>query len=137
MESIRKIIIVFLSVLFISCTSTVPVTLLEIKPLPREVVIQKKLEYEPIFSIMKVLEISEVNGVQKYIIAKLDTDVEEIKIESMGEIAGNNSFDEILGTIKVISKTGGFLKCSIETSTHKIPINSYIRIQIGQKAREQ
>ena len=29
-------------------------------------------------------------------------------------------FDEILGTIKVISKTGGFLKCSIETSTHKI-----------------
>jgi hypothetical protein len=83
MESIRKIIFVFLSVLFISCTSTVPVTLLEIKPLPREVVIQKKLEYEPIFSIMKVLEISEVNGVQKYIIAKLDTDVEEIKIESM------------------------------------------------------
>ena len=91
----------------------------------------------PIFSIMKILEISEVNGIQKYIITKLDADSDEINIDVLGEIAATNSFDEVLGTIKVISKAGGFLKCSIENSTHKIPANSYIRIQIGQKAREE
>ena len=137
MEFIGKITVFLLSIMLFSCTSTTSVALLEIKPLPKEVVIQKKVEYEPIFSIMKILEISEVNGIQKDIITKLDADSDEINIEAMGEIAATNSFDEVLGTVKVVSKTGGFLKCSIENSTHKIPANSYIRIQIGQKAREE
>ena len=137
MEFIGKITVFLLSIMLFSCTSTTSVALLEIKPLPKEVVIQKKVEYEPIFSIMKILEISEVNGIQKYIITKLDADSDEINIEAMGEIAATNSFDEVLGTVKVVSKTGEFLKCSIENSTHKIPANSYIRIQIGQKEREE
>lgn len=137
MEFIGKITVFLLSIMLFSCTSTTSVALLEIKPLPKEVVIQKKVEYEPIFSIMKILEISEVNGIQKYIITKLDADSDEINIEAMGEIAATNSFDEVLGTVKVVSKTGEFLKCSIENSTHKIPANSYIRIQIGQKTREE
>ena len=137
MEFIGKITVFLLSIMLFLCTSTTSVALLEIKPLPKEVVIQKKVEYEPIFSIMKILEISEVNGIQKYIITKLDADSDEINIEAMGEIAATNSFDEVLGTVKVVSKTGEFLKCSIENSTHKIPANSYIRIQIGQKAREE
>ena len=137
MEFIGKITVFLLSIMLFSCTSTTSVALLEIKPLPKEVVIQKKVEYEPIFSLMKILEISEVNGIQKYIITKLDADSDEINIDVLGEIAATNSFDEVLGTIKVISKAGGFLKCSIENSTHKIPANSYIRIQIGQKAREE
>ena len=137
MEFIGKITVFLLSIMLFSCTSTTSVALLEIKPLPKEVVIQKKVEYEPILSIMKILEISEVNGIQKNIITKLDADSDEINIEAMGEIAATNSFDEVLGTVKVVSKTGEFLKCSIENSTHKIPANSYIRIQIGQKTREE
>ena len=86
MEFIGKITVFLLSIMLFSCTSTTSVALLEIKPLPKEVVIQKKVEYEPIFSIMKILEISEVNGIQKYIITKLDADSDEINIDVLGEI---------------------------------------------------
>lgn len=138
MEFIRKIIVIFvlLSAVF-SCKTVTPVTLLEIKPLPREVVIEKKQEYEPVFSVMKILEISEVNGVQKYIIARLEADGAEIKPDALGEIAADTFFAEPIGTVKVLSKTGNFLRCSIETSTHKIPDNAYIRVQIGQKPKEE
>ena len=138
MEFIGKIILpLIFSFCVFSCKTVTPVALLEIKPMPREVVIQKKLEYEPIFSVMKILEISEINGVQKYIIAKLEADSGEIKVDSMGEIAADNSFGNVLGTVKVLSMGGGFLRGAIETSTHKIPAGSYIRVQIGQTAKEE
>ena len=86
---------------------------------------------------MKILEISEVNGVQKYVIAKVEADGKDIENSAMGEIAADLSFENPLGIIKVISRTGDFLRCSIESSTHKIPNNSYIRIQIGEKEKEK
>lgn len=137
MEFVRKITIVLLlvSVLF-SCKTVTPAVLLEIKPLPQEVVIEQKEEYEPVFSVMKVLEISEVNGVQKYIIARLEADGADIQPDALGEIAADSSFAEPIGTIKVLSKTGDFLRCVIDTSTHKIPDTAYIRVQIGQKPKE-
>lgn len=136
MESAGKIILVFLSFLIISCVSSTPLAMLEIKPLPREVVIEHQAEYEPIYATMKVLEISEENGVQKYLFAKVEGEVSEITAGVVGEISGDLSFDKILGNFKVISRNGNFIRCSIETLTHKVPANSYIRIQIGKKKKE-
>lgn len=137
MEFARKIILSILPFAFFSCTSMGSVALIEVKPMPREVVIEVPVEYEPIYAILKIREVSEENGVQKYIFAKLDKDVPEIKAGSLGEISADVSFGEVIGTIKVISKSGGFINCSIENLTHRIPANSYIRIQTGQKAKEK
>lgn len=139
MELVRKISFVFIIVFsLVGCTSTGTLTLAEIKPLPKEVVVEVKQEFEPVYSVMKILEVSEVNGVQKFVIAKLDkVEGKEIAIEMVGEISDDISFEKVLGTFKVTSKAGGFLKGSIETLTHKIPTNSYIRVQIGQKAKEE
>lgn len=138
MEFIRKIaILVCLCLCVFSCKTVIPVALLEVIPLPREVMIEEDSEYEPVFSVMKILEISEVNGVQKYVIAKVEADGKDIENSAMGEIAADLSFENPLGIIKVISRTGDFLRCSIESSTHKIPNNSYIRIQIGEKEKEK
>ena len=134
MEFTRKIIFGLIIILFISCKSTSIVVLQEIKPLPKEVVVQKKLEYEPIYSSMKILEVSEVNGIQKFILAKLDSSAINIEIDLIGEISLDSSFSEIIGTFKVTSKSGGFLKGTIITTTHRIPTNSYLRVQIGQQA---
>lgn len=79
---------------------------------------------------------AEENGVQKYLYAKLDGDVPEIMAGVMGEISVEATFSEVIGTFKVITKDGGFVRGSIESLTHKVPANSFIRIQIGQKAKE-
>ena len=128
----------FIGFTFYSCKSSqdVVLTLAEIKPLPKEVVIEKKLEYEPIYTNLKILEVSEVNGIQKYIIAKNDTESGVLEVGMIGEIAIDNNFSEIIGTGKISSLRSGFLECEIENTTHKVPINSYIRFQIGKKAKE-
>ena len=54
----------------------------------------------------------------------------------MGEISVEATFSEVIGTFKVVSKDGGFVRGSIESLTHKVPSNSFIRIQTGQKAKE-
>ena len=64
-------------------------------------------------------------------------DIPEVKAGSLGEISADVSFGEVIGTFKVISKSGGFVNCLIENLTHRIPANSYIRIQTGQKAKEK
>lgn len=135
MEFARKIMLFVEVFLFCSCKTILPAALAEVKPLPREVVVEKKVEYEPVYAVMKVLEVSEENGVQKYLLAKTDGDNKEITAGVYGEIAADISFEPVLGTFKVLGIQGGFIRCSIETLTHKIPSNSFVRIQIGQKAR--
>ena len=137
MEFARKIILFVFPFACLSCTTMGSISLLEVKPLPREVVIEVPVEYEPIYAILKIREVSEENGVQKYIFAKLDKDIPEVKAGSLGEISADVSFGEVIGTFKVISKSGGFVNCLIENLTHRIHANSYIRIQTGQKAKEK
>lgn len=135
MELARKMMPLVAAFVFCSCKTILPATLAEIKPLPREVVVEQKVEYEPVYAVMKVLEVSEENGVQKYLLAKTDGDSKEITAGVYGEIAASISFDPVLGTFKVLGIQGGFIRCSIETLTHKIPSNSFVRIQTGQKAK--
>ena len=137
MELTRKIAIAILPLLCLSCNTTMgPIAMQEIKPLPREVVIATPIEYDPIYAVLKIREVAEENGVQKYLYAKLDGDIPEITAGVMGEISVEATFSEVIGTFKVVSKDGGFVRGSIESLTHKVPSNSFIRIQTGQKAKE-
>ena len=136
MEFIRKIVLALLPILCLSCKTVGSITMLEIKPLPKEVVIAAPVEYEPIYAVLNIREVAEENGVQKYLYAKLDGDIPEIVSGVMGEISAEATFSEVIGTFKVISKESGFVRGSIESLTHKIPLNSFIRIQTGQTAKE-
>lgn len=137
MELTRKIVFAILPILCLSCKTTMgSIAMQEIKPLPREVVIATPIEYDPIYTMLKIREVAEENGVQKYLYAKLDGDISEITAGVMGEISVEATFSEIIGTFKVISKDGGFVRGSIESLTYKVPSNSFIRIQTGQKAKE-
>ena len=53
-----------------------------------------------------------------------------------GEISADATFETVIGTMKIISKSGGFVRCSIESLNCKIPANSFVRIEIGKKAKE-
>ena len=54
-----------------------------------------------------------------------------------GEISPAADFGEIIGTFKITSVTNGFVTCRIESVTKKIPNNAFIRVQIGQKEKEE
>ena len=144
MESSRKIT-GFLVLLFVSLLSSCasgkivedPLVLLEVTPLPRSVVIQKKVEYEPIYGVMRVLEVSEENGVQKYLLAKAGDIKSGLTAGATGDIGTDAAFGTVIGTFKIVSMTNGFVKCSIVTVTQKVPGNAYIRIQTGQQEKSQ
>ena len=142
MESFGKITgIFFFVLLLLSCMSGKviedPLVLLDVSPLPKSVVIQKKIEYEPIYGVMRVLEISEENGVQKYLLAKAGDIKTGLAAGVMGEIGTDAAFSSIIGTFEIVSVSNGFVKCSIETVTQQVPVNAYIRIQTGQQEKEE
>lgn len=142
MEFIRKIICsLIVALVFTGCLSTKniedPLVLLELEPLPRHVEVKKQIVYEPVYGVMRALEISTQNGVQTEIMAKRGDVQEGLEKGKTGEIAENSSFGEIIGTFKITSVQNGFVTCKIENVTKKIPNNAYIRVQIGQKIKEE
>ncbi len=111
--------------------------LTELTPTPKAVQIKKPAIYEPVYGYMRVLEITQTNGVQSELMAKSGDLQDKLEKGVMGEISVNSSFDEIIGTCFVVSILNGFVVCKIENVTRKIPNNAYIRIQIGQKLKEE
>ena len=77
MEIVRKVIFIFLIILvslFTGCASKEAVAedvlvLAEITPLPKDVQLKKKALYEPVYGVMRVLEITLENGVQAELMA--------------------------------------------------------------------
>lgn len=145
MEVIRKINIVlfFLSLFLIFGCKTneiieeVPLQIAEITPLPKDVQLNKKVVYEPIYGVMRILEITLENGVQTELMAKTGGISTGLEKGVVGEISPTMDFGEIIGTFKVVSIMNGFVVCRIENVTKKIPNNSFIRVQIGQKEKEE
>lgn len=111
--------------------------LTELTPTPKAVQIKKPAIYEPVYGYMRVLEITQTNGVQSELMAKSGDLQDKLEKGVMGEISVNSSFDEIIGTCSVVSILNGFVVCKIENVTRKIPNNAYIRIQTGQKLKEE
>lgn len=111
--------------------------LTELTPTPKAVQIKKPAIYEPVYGYMRVLEITQTNGVQSELMAKSGDLQDKLEKGVMGEISVNSSFDEIIGTCSVVSILNGFVVSKIENVTRKIPNNAYIRIQTGQKLKEE
>ena len=144
MEFIRKVIIwpciFFLLQLLIGCASTNivddPLVLLELDPLPQNVEVKKQVVYEPVYGVMRVLEITVKNGVQDELMAKKGDIKEGIEKGKTGEISEDSSFSQIIGTFTITGIQGGFVICKVDNVTKKIPANAYIRVQVGQKIKE-
>lgn len=144
MEFIRKVIIwpciFFLLQLLTGCASTNivddPLVLLELDPLPQNVEVKKQVVYEPVYGVMRVLEITVKNGVQNELMAKKGDIKEGIEKGKTGEISEDSSFSQIIGTFTITGIQGGFVICKVDNVTKKIPANAYIRVQVGQKIKE-
>lgn len=138
---IRILQIISLLMLLSGCATApkpeLPLVLVELTPLPRNVQIKKQVLYEPLYGNMRVLEITQSNGVQAELMAKVGELKGKIEKGVMGEISEDANFSEIIGTFTVSSILNGFVTCKIENVTKKIPNNAYIRVQIGQKIKEE
>ena len=86
---------------------------------------------------MRILEITLENGVQSELMAKVGDIKTGLEKGVIGEISPTADFGEIIGTFKIISIMNGFVTCRIESVTKKIPNNAFIRVQIGQKEKEE
>ena len=144
METAGKIIISISLLLFIltGCASNEvvaedPLVIAEITPLPKNIQQKKTVLYEPVYGIMRILEISLENGVQTVLMAKTGAVKTGLEKGVTGDISPAADFGEIIGTFKIVSVMNGFVTCRIESVTKKIPNNAYIRVQIGQKEKEE
>lgn len=144
MEFVRKIILASFfgaALLFSGCKTTEvvedPLVLLELEPLPRNLELKKQAEYEPVYGVMRILEISTENGVQTEVLTKKGDIKEGLEKGKTGEIAEDAGFASIIGTFKIVSMQNGFVMCKVTNLTKKIPNNAYIRVQIGQKLKEE
>lgn len=134
------LVVSFLSMLSGCATSSrqeKPLVLTELIPTPKAVQIKKPAIYEPVYGYMRVLEIPQKNGVQSELMAKAGDLRDKLEKGVTGEISADSSFGEIIGTFSVVSILNGFVICKIENVTRKIPNNAYIRIQTGQKLKEE
>ena len=125
--------IILTAALFSSCmTTTVKdmLTLQEIAPLPREVAVVKVLEYEPVYNVLKIVEVTERNGVQSQFMVRYGAD------RTKGDIGADPTFEKIIGTYRITNIYRDFFQAEIETLDYKIGANGYIRIKIGEKVKD-
>lgn len=129
-----------LILLVFSCSSPPEVNnnlvIQEVEPLPRSVVVKQKVEFEPVYSVLRIIEVSEVNGVQKFFLVKIGSDRTGIAVGTTGEIAEDQEFSKIIGSFKISEVYGDFFKCRVEELTYKIGLNAFVRFQIGEKVKE-
>ncbi len=128
---------------FYSCKSAEPVVIIQdplvlqdIAPLPKTIVPKKVVEYEPVYNIFKIIEVAEVNGVQKTFIARIGNDRTGIASGVTGDISEDQEFSKQIGTFKITEVTKDFFNAQIEMLSYKIGKNGYVRIKIGEKVRE-
>jgi hypothetical protein len=115
-----------------------PLVLQEIAPLPRAVVLAQQVvqDYEPVYTTFRIIEVSEVNGVQKNFLTRMGADKTGIAIGGTGEMAEDASFQKIIGNYKIVGIEGDFLTCEIIELDYRITTSAYARIQTGEKLKE-
>ena len=86
--------------------------------------------------MLKIIEVSEVNGVQKFFLVKIGSDRTGIAVGTTGEIAEDQEFSKVIGIFKIIEVYGDFFKCRVEELTYKIGLNAFVRYKIGEKVKE-
>jgi len=120
-----------------SVTIVDPLVLSEIAPLPRTVVVKPVIEYEPVYSVMRIIEVSEENGLQKYFLVRLGADKTGIALGVSGDIAEDADFQKIIGSYKIIEIYGDFFRGQIDSLSYKIGTVAYIRVKTGEKVKEE
>ncbi|MDR1933058.1 MAG: hypothetical protein LBQ57_09605 [Spirochaetales bacterium] len=113
-----------------------PLVLAEIAPLPRSVVVKPVLEYEPVYSVMRIIEVSEVNGVQKFFLARAGADRTNLAEGGGGEISDDEEFKKIIGNYKIIEVFGDFFRCEVRQLDYKIGQNAFVRIKTGERIKK-
>ena len=114
-----------------------PLVLQEIAPLPRTVVIKPVIEYEPVYAVMKIVEVSEENGVQKYFLVRLGPDKTGVAVGITGDIAEDAEFQKIIGSYKIIEIYGNFFRAQIDSLSYKIGTEAYVRVKTGDQVKEK
>jgi hypothetical protein len=115
-----------------------PLVLMEIAPLPRAVVAaqQAVTEYEPVYAVYRIIEVTEVNGVQKFFLVRFGADRAGIEVGVTGEIGEDASFQRIIGNYKIVELLGNFFSCEITELAYRIGTNAHARVVIGEKVKE-
>ena len=113
-----------------------PLVLEEIAPLPRAVVVKPVLEYEPVYSLMRVIEVSEVDGVQKFFLARAGEDRTNIVEGKEGEIADDEDFKKTIGTYTIVEVYGDIFRCEVRRLDYRIGRNAHIRMQTGERLKK-
>jgi hypothetical protein len=149
MEFVKKVrrfkYILFLLLLIFACESSPPpepviqdpLVLQEIAPLPRAVVARQVVtEYEPVYSSFRIIEVSEVNGVQKFFIVRIGADKTGIAVGVTGDIGEDQAFKRIIGIYKILELHDNFFRCEIMELEYRIGNAAYVRIKTGEKIKE-
>jgi len=114
-----------------------PLVLQEIAPLPRTMVARQAVaEYEPVYALFRIIEVSEVNGVQKYFLVRIGADKTGIAVGVTGDIGEDQTFKRIIGNYKVIELHDNFFRCEIVELEYRIGSAAYVRIKTGEKIKE-
>ncbi|MDR2096178.1 MAG: hypothetical protein LBP76_11795 [Treponema sp.] len=142
MESFKKAAMIFSGfVLFAGCLGVPeiedPLILQEIAPLPRTMVANKPaVEYEPVYANYRIIEVSEVNGVQRFFLVRLGSDKTGIQTGVTGDISEDAAFQNIIGNYKIIEVFNDFIRCEIVELSYRIGSTAYMRVQTGEKIKE-
>lgn len=142
------VMVAFLTI-FISCKTPEPppepvvivqdfLVLQEVLPLPRALVVAAAVVeevFEPIYTVFRILEVSEVNGIQRYFLVKIGSDRTGINVGVSESIAEDAEFEKIIGKYKIIEVFGDFFRCEIEELDYKISGTAYIRVKIGEQLK--
>ncbi|MDR2588997.1 MAG: hypothetical protein LBC67_06175 [Spirochaetales bacterium] len=143
MESPEKIIFTALfAFLFFGCKSPPlviiqdPLVIEEIAPLPRTVIVKPQTEYEPVYTVLRIVEVSEVNGIQKFFLVRMGPDKTNLVSGGGGEIGDDAEFKRIIGTYKIIEVYGDFFRCEVERLDYKIGSAAHIRIKTGERIKQ-
>jgi hypothetical protein len=97
--------------------------------------VQPVVEFEPIYNVLRIVEVSEVNGVQRFFMVRIGTDRTGIEVNTVGEISEDANFQRVIGTFRILEIQGNFFRCEITELTHRIGSNAHVRIQVGETAR--
>ncbi|WP_156882497.1 hypothetical protein [Treponema lecithinolyticum] len=85
---------------------------------------------------MKIVEVSEENGVQKYFLVRLGADKTGVAVGITGDIAEDIEFQKIIGSYKIIEMYGNFFRGQIDSLSYKIGTTAYVRVKIGEQVKE-
>jgi hypothetical protein len=114
-----------------------PLVLQELNPLLRSIVPVYVAEYEPVYAVFRIIEVSEVDGVQRYFLARLGADRTGIEVGLSESIAEDEAFSKIIGKYQIVDISGNFFQCEILELDYKIGTTAYIRVKVGEKLKEK